>query len=93
MSGESHGQRSLAGYSPHGHKEPHMTEQHTHTHTHTHTHPSKLELPVLTGKVDLLLMSPDFTVFLFQILFSRFVTGEGVNNGSKISLHLVKDES
>ena len=38
-----HGQRSLAGYSPWGHKESGMTEQlsmrvQTHTHTHTHTH-------------------------------------------------------
>ena len=37
-----HGQRSLAGYSPWGHKELDMTEQlstaqHTHTHRHTHT--------------------------------------------------------
>ena len=29
--------RSLAGYSPWGHKESNMT-MHTHTHTHTHTH-------------------------------------------------------
>ena len=39
----SHGQRSLAGYSPWGRKMPDMTEQLTHmteqlTHTHTHTH-------------------------------------------------------
>ena len=32
--GESHGQRSLAGYSPWGCKESDMTEQLTHTHTH-----------------------------------------------------------
>ena len=31
LPGESHGQRSLAGYSPRGRKESHMTE-HTHTH-------------------------------------------------------------
>ena len=36
MPGEFHGQRSLAGYSPWGHKESDMTEQLTHTHTHTH---------------------------------------------------------
>ena len=50
--GEFHGQRSLAGNSPQGHKELHTAEQltlslhfhtltyhciHTHTHTHTHT--------------------------------------------------------
>ena len=32
-----HGQRSLVGYSPWGHKESDTTEQLTHTHTHTHT--------------------------------------------------------
>ena len=52
MSGKFHGQRSLAGYSPWGHKEADMTEQlsmhaprpsrdewmkkMSHTHTHTH---------------------------------------------------------
>ena len=35
--GESHGQRSLVGYSPWGCKESDTTEQLTHTHTHTHT--------------------------------------------------------
>ena len=30
LPGESHGQRSLAGYSPWGHKESDMTEQLTH---------------------------------------------------------------
>ena len=34
---EFHGQRSLAGYSPWGHKESYVTELLTHTHTHTHT--------------------------------------------------------
>ena len=34
LSGKSHGQRSLAGCSPWGHKESDMTE-HIHTHTHT----------------------------------------------------------
>ena len=42
LPGKSHGQRSLAGYSPWGRKESDMTEpvpacMHTHTHTHTHT--------------------------------------------------------
>ena len=35
--GKPHGQRSLAVYSPWGHKKLSITE-HTHTHTHTHTH-------------------------------------------------------
>ena len=38
LPGESHGQRSLVGYSPWGRKESDMTEWLT-THTHTHTHP------------------------------------------------------
>ena len=39
LPGKSHGQRSLAGYSPWGHKELDRTEAtNTHTHTHTHTH-------------------------------------------------------
>ena len=33
LPGESHGQSSLAGYSPWGHKESDMTESHTHTHS------------------------------------------------------------
>ena len=37
LPGESHGQRSLAGYSPWGGKESDTTERLTHTHTHTHT--------------------------------------------------------
>ena len=36
--GESHGQRSLAGYSPWGRKELYVTEQLTHTHTHLGCH-------------------------------------------------------
>ena len=42
--GKFHGQRSLVGYSPWGHKESDMTDTltqtqtQTHTHTHTHTH-------------------------------------------------------
>ena len=38
---KSHGQRSLAAYSPWSHKESDTNEQlktHTHTHTYTHTH-------------------------------------------------------
>ena len=37
LPGECHRQRSLADYSPWGHKELDMTEQLTHEHTHTHT--------------------------------------------------------
>ena len=41
--GESHGQRSLVGYSPWGHKELDPTER-LHTHTDTHTHEFKASL-------------------------------------------------
>ena len=38
LPGKSHGQRSLAGYSPGGHKEPDTTERvRANTHTHTYT--------------------------------------------------------
>ena len=38
---KSHGQRSLAGYSPSGCKESDMTSKWACTHTHTHTHINK----------------------------------------------------
>ena len=44
LPGKSHGQRSLAGYHPWGHKESDTTEQmsmHTHTHTHMPSHSAK----------------------------------------------------
>ena len=43
LPGKSHGPRSLAGYSPWGHKESDTTE-YTHTLTHTHTHFQRLWL-------------------------------------------------
>ena len=42
LPGEFHGQRSLVGCSPWGHKESDTSEQLTHTHTHTHTHKNYL---------------------------------------------------
>ena len=59
MPGKSHGQRSLAGYSPKGHKKSDITEQLsmlTHTHTHTHTQATEMnsqrnrDLEILAGK-------------------------------------------
>ena len=38
LPGESHGPKSLEGYSPRGRKESDTTDQLTHTHTHTRTH-------------------------------------------------------
>ena len=47
LPGESHGQRSLAGYSPWGHTELDMTEV-TNTHTHTHTECDEIRDPAAT---------------------------------------------
>ena len=48
--GKSHRQRSLAGYSPWGHKELDAAE-HTHTHTQKTTHLKSLNLaPLLEGE-------------------------------------------
>ena len=51
LPGEFHGQESLSGYSPWGHKESDMTEMltHIHTHTHTHTHSFSLSLSLKEG--------------------------------------------
>ena len=47
---KSHGQRSLAGYSPWGLKESDTTERLTNTHTHTHTH-TRLSLSLTLCKI------------------------------------------
>ena len=36
--GKSHGQKSLVGYSPWGHRVGHRSAQHTHARTHAHMH-------------------------------------------------------
>ena len=46
LPGKSHGQRSLVGCSPWGHKELGTTEWLTHTHTHTHTHTYIVQLVI-----------------------------------------------
>ena len=65
LPGESHGQRSLAGYSPWGHNESHMTETAQHSTQHvfqTHSfiplHPtaSPIRLPSLPRKFSSLLL-------------------------------------
>ena len=53
MPGESHGGRSLAGYSPWGHKESDTTEQlHTHTHTHIFVWIDSLEKTLMLGGIE-----------------------------------------
>ena len=48
LPGESHGQKSLVGYSPRGGKESDVTE---HTHTHIHEHSSETYMNVMYTKV------------------------------------------
>ena len=38
LTGEFHGQRSLEGYSPRGHRVRHVSGTNTHSHIHTHRH-------------------------------------------------------
>ena len=69
LPGESHGQRSLAGYSLWGHKESDMTEQLTCawvcTHTHTHTHSKgKKEATALLSCWFQLLVSSSYSITL-----------------------------
>jgi len=51
LSGESHEQNSLAGYSPRGRKESDMTKRLTYTHTHTHTHNPEITEEIKRGNV------------------------------------------
>ena len=48
LAGKSHGQRSLAGFSPGGRKVSDTTKQLS-MHTHTHTHTSKKYMWMLPG--------------------------------------------
>ena len=48
---ESHGQRSLAGYSLRSHKELGTTEATEHTHTHTHTHTDRRQRAWIGQKI------------------------------------------
>ena len=45
LPGESHGQRSLVGYSPQSHQEPDTTEATQHTHTHTGCDKAIIRMP------------------------------------------------
>ena len=58
LPGKSHGQRSLAGYSPWGHKESDATER-AHTHTHIYKIDSK-DLLYSTGN------SPQYSVMTYM---------------------------
>ena len=76
LSGKSHGQRSLVGYSPWGHKELDMNEHarmHTHTCTHTHTHITILHCSVTTPSLELFTMNtfPHLSCTLFSLLMRQ----------------------
>ena len=73
--GESHGQWSLAGYSPWGRKELDTAKQPTHMHTHTYTHTPSLEKCMFSSSVYFwlgcfLILSWSFYIwrFIFYIL-------------------------
>ena len=75
LPGKSHGDRSLAGYSPWGCKEPDTTGQlvHTHTHTHTHTHHMYLTISPVTRAILFLFFKGFFNADHFRV-FIKFVT-------------------
>ena len=60
LPGQFHGERSLAGYSPWGHKESNTTwvTEHTHTHTHTHHVPSPWYLLYLFNNTEVWSLPP-----------------------------------
>ena len=71
---ESHGQRSLVGYSPWGPKEWDMTEHaraHASTHTHTHTHTNLYHIPGKTFKQWLLLFNSFCLLKLIDYLIPK----------------------
>ena len=71
LSGNSHGQRSLVGYSPWGHKELDMNEHaRMHTHPHAHTHITILHCSVTTPSLELFTMNtfPHLSCTLFSFL-------------------------
>ena len=71
LPGKSHGQRSLAGYTPWDHEQLDTTEWlHTHTHTHTHT----LKIPAIEFRNVYYLVSlilPD------RMIWDKFGTTQG----------------
>ena len=77
---KSHGQRSLAGYSPWGHKDSDMTEQlNTHTHIHTWMQRAGFQNPVSSRPITLkrrmhspLQPSPGVRVYTPACMLSRF---------------------
>ena len=77
LSGKSHGQRSLAGYSPWGHKESDMNE-HACLHTHTHTHITILSCSVTSPSLELFTVNtfPHLSCTLFSPLKRQYVSRE-----------------
>ena len=65
LAGKFHGQKSLAGYSPWGHKEFDMSKHVAYTHTHTHTPPRDNGLNY-TMPLPLLPISLWFLLYIFN---------------------------
>ena len=71
LPGESHGQRSLVGYSPQGLKQWISTHTHAHTHTHTHTHTHWASLILSWLKICLQWRRPRFDSWVRKILLRK----------------------
>ena len=86
LPGESHGQRSLVGYSPWGvqHQVLDMTEQLTHTHTHTHTHTKCISLLSVNAKLKLC-SEPSLKVLPQGLLFLMASEWRRVSGGRRRS--------
>ena len=67
LPGESHGQMSLAGYSPWGHKESDMTELLTHTHTHIYILKFEITLDLFTS----VFVSSKCIALIPQLIYSK----------------------
>ena len=70
LPGKSHGQRSLVGYCPWGHKESDMTER-LNTHKHTHSWSTRLSQFLLYSKVN----QPHVSINISPLLLLPFHLG------------------
>ena len=87
---QSHGQRSLAGYSPWGHKESHKTERLTPTPTHTHTHTHTMAMYVRNSGADCVVLAQGFYDFAISTVAGESASmmidshGAGCLQGSSV---------
>ena len=95
LPGKFHVQRSLAGYSPWGHKESDMSE-HTHTHTHTLLLLLHVTIPNTKDKAMLLLIDTNNSLLTNSSFFHDLITTKVENrvySGSSGSISSVQSLS